>query len=51
MRVRVWDPVCGMQIEPATAYGKTEYKGTAYYFCSQRCQEEFKKKPEKYTLK
>ncbi|MCX8153782.1 MAG: heavy metal translocating P-type ATPase, partial [Candidatus Bathyarchaeota archaeon] len=49
--VMVKDPVCGMEIEPATAYGKTEYKGKTYYFCSQHCAEEFKKNPEKCASK
>jgi len=43
--VMVKDPVCGMEIEPATAYGKTEYAGRTFYFCSQHCSEEFKKNP------
>jgi Cu2+-exporting ATPase len=47
----VKDPVCGMEIEPATAYGKTEYAGRTFYFCSKHCEEEFKKNPEKYASK
>jgi Cu2+-exporting ATPase len=50
-RVTVKDPVCGMEIEPATAYGKTEYAGKTYYFCSKHCAEEFRKNPEKYASK
>jgi Cu2+-exporting ATPase len=50
-RVTVKDPVCGMEIEPATAYGKTEYAGRTFYFCSKHCEEEFKKNPEKYASK
>jgi Cu2+-exporting ATPase len=49
--VTVKDPVCGMEIEPATAYGKTEYAGKTFYFCSKHCSEEFNKNPEKYALK
>jgi Cu2+-exporting ATPase len=47
--VTVKDPVCGMEIEPAMAYGKTEYAGRTFYFCSKHCEEEFKKNPEKYA--
>jgi Cu2+-exporting ATPase len=47
----VKDPVCGMEIEPAMAYGKVEYAGRTFYFCSKHCEEEFKKKPEKYASK
>jgi len=49
--VTVKDPVCGMEIEPATAYGKTEYAGRTFYFCSRHCSEEFNKNPEKYVSK
>ena len=28
------DPVCGMEVDPKTAAGKSNYLGKAYYFCS-----------------
>jgi YHS domain-containing protein len=27
------------------------YQGTTYYFCSERCRQEFEKEPEKYLLR
>jgi P-type Cu+ transporter len=42
------DPVCGMQVTPAAAAGKSEYKGRTYYFCSAECKQTFDKNPEKY---
>ncbi|MEM3545380.1 MAG: heavy metal translocating P-type ATPase, partial [Nitrososphaerota archaeon] len=45
----VTDPVCGMKIDPDTAYSKVEYGGHVIYFCSRTCEEEFKKKPKKYV--
>jgi YHS domain-containing protein len=42
------DPVCGMEVDPATAQWKTEYKGQTYYFCAPGCQRSFEKEPEKY---
>ena len=45
----VRDVVCGMDIEPATAAGKSEYKGQTYYFCSPGCKRSFDKDPEKYV--
>lgn len=42
------DPVCKMEVDPATAPAKTEYKGQTYYFCCEPCKEEFEKDPEKY---
>ena len=42
------DPVCGMDVTPETAAGKSEYKGQTYYFCSPGCKRDFDKEPEKY---
>lgn len=44
----VKDLVCGMMIDPATAAGKSEYKGETYYFCAPGCKIDFDKEPEKY---
>ena len=49
--IAVKDPVCGREIEPATAYSKTEYDNEMFYFCSKHCSEEFNKNPKKYTSK
>jgi YHS domain-containing protein len=45
----VKDPVCVMDIEPATAPGQTEHKGQTYYFCSSRCKERFDVNPKQYV--
>lgn len=42
------DPVCGMDVNPETAAGKSDYKGQTYYFCSPGCKASFDKDPEKY---
>ena len=47
----VHDPVCHMDIDPATAAGASEYKGQTYYFCSPACKASFDKDPEKYLGK
>ena len=47
----VKDPVCGMEIDPKTAAGKSEYQGQTYYFCSSGCKQAFDKEPEKYVGK
>jgi YHS domain-containing protein len=47
----VHDPVCGMDIDPATAAGKSEYKGQTYYFCAPSCKKAFDADPEKYVGK
>lgn len=45
----VKDPVCGMDIDPEAAAGKSEYMGKIYYFCSMGCKKAFDKEPEKYV--
>ena len=42
------DPVCGMEVDTATAKWTFEYKGTTYYFCGKGCMLEFQDDPEKY---
>ena len=44
----VKDPVCGMDVSPEKAAGKSEYQGQTYYFCSEHCKKKFDKEPEKY---
>lgn len=43
------DVVCGMQVDPATAAGVSEYGGKRYFFCSAGCKRSFDASPEKYT--
>ena len=42
------DPVCGMQVDEASAAGKYDYKGTTYLFCNPHCLDVFKEDPEKF---
>jgi Cu+-exporting ATPase len=42
------DPVCGMQVEPATAAGSHERAGTKYYFCSSHCAGRFAADPGRW---
>ena len=37
------DPICGMQVEKATAAATYEHEGVMYYFCAPGCMESFKK--------
>jgi Cu+-exporting ATPase len=43
------DPVCGMEVDPQTAAGKSLYNGKTYYFCSTADKDTFDKHPEKYV--
>src|SRR5581483_11822729 len=44
----VTDPVCGMQINPETSAGSSQYDGKMYFFCSKTCQEKFEADPARY---
>jgi Cu+-exporting ATPase len=35
------DPICGMNVEPGHAAGRSERHGKTYYFCSTACKERF----------
>lgn len=43
------DPVCGMEVDEATARYKIEFRGKTYYFCSSACEATFKKNWERYV--
>jgi P-type Cu+ transporter len=45
----VTDPVCGMQIDPATAAASKEYEGKSYYFCSESCHQRFVARPDQFA--
>ncbi len=45
----VKDPVCGMDVNPATAAGHSTYEGGTYYFCSSACKEKFDTDPARFT--
>jgi Cu+-exporting ATPase len=47
----VKDPVCGMDIELATAARQTEHDGQTYHFCSSMCKEKFDQNPAQYLGK
>ena len=46
----VHDPVCGMEIQPQSAFAKREHMGQTFYFCSQSCVDQFDKDPHHYVM-
>jgi Cu+-exporting ATPase len=42
------DPVCGMEVNPASATAQSEYGGVSFYFCSKECKQKFDAEPERY---
>ena len=47
-RAAVKDPVCGMDVVPATAAGSVDHDGRTYHFCSRHCVEKFRADPGRY---
>ncbi|MHB8508352.1 MAG: YHS domain-containing protein [Candidatus Dormibacteria bacterium] len=45
----VKDPVCGMDIEEASAAGTADHEGKTYHFCSAQCQAKFEADPKSYV--
>ncbi|MGO9454881.1 MAG: heavy metal translocating P-type ATPase [Candidatus Binataceae bacterium] len=43
------DPVCGMDVDPASAAGSVVHDGTTYYFCNQKCVALFKANPDEFA--
>ena len=43
------DPVCGMRVNPHSAAGSHEYRGTTYYFCAKSCLERFRANPAAFV--
>lgn len=44
----VKDPICGMNVNLATAEHRSVYKGKQYAFCSESCKKTFDINPSKY---
>ena len=44
------DPVCLMDVDPATARHKLEYAGRTIYFCAPSCKKTFERDPEAYMI-
>ena len=42
------DPVCGMDVNEATARHTAEYQGQTYYFCAPGCKKAFEAEPDRY---
>jgi YHS domain-containing protein len=42
------DPVCGMDVDAATARHTTQHDGQTYYFCAPGCKKAFEAEPAKY---
>ena len=43
------DPVCGMEVEEASAVAKATHGGRTYAFCSEACRRAFEADPARYA--
>ena len=43
------DPVCGMEVTPASAAAIQPHRGVDYCFCSQVCKDKFVEDPSHYV--
>jgi len=43
------DPVCGMEVDPESAEGRSQYQGQTYYFCCKDCKDTFDRNPQQYA--
>jgi Cu+-exporting ATPase len=48
---KVKDPICGMEIDKASAAYRITYLGHTYYFCSEKCRNAFKATPQEVMKK
>lgn len=45
----VMDPICKMEVDPATAQWTSKHDGKMYYFCAPGCKEMFEQDPVKWA--
>ena len=51
MKQMTVDPVCGMQVDPATSAHTLEHEGVRYAFCCGGCLNAFKADPKRHAVK
>jgi len=43
------DPICDSEVDELVAEFKSQYGSQTYYFCSEKCKEQFDLRPEQYA--
>ena len=46
----VKDPVCGMDLDPQSAFATRQHMGQTFYFCSQSCVDQFDADQHQYAM-
>ena len=49
--MEVTDPVCGRRLSFDGVIAQEDYRGWAYFFCSETCHRLFKLSPERFSEK
>lgn len=44
------DPVCGMEVEVASARHRGDFEGRTFYFCCPACKRSFERNPQEYLV-
>lgn len=47
-KIKLFDLVCGMELDPEEVEAASQYKNEIYYFCNRLCKEHFDANPDKY---
>ena len=48
VKIDVYDPVCGMTVDPTTTPHHTQLEGIDYHFCGSGCRKKFEENPRRY---
>src|SRR5512146_2099623 len=48
--IMVKDPVCGMDLDPQSAFATRQHMGQTFYFCSPSCVDQFDADPHQYAM-
>ncbi len=46
----MFDPICGKKLESNEGLPSMEYKRRKYFFCSERCKQEFERAAERVKV-
>jgi YHS domain-containing protein len=45
-----YDPICGVKVEGGEGVPTSEYKKRRYFFCSEKCHQEFERAAERIRM-
>lgn len=51
LKTRMFDPICGMWLEPGEIAATYIYIGQTYGFCSKECRDLFARAPDRHVIR